>query len=354
MQIALRGSSPCATTTAILLMTKARQLGMHLSVRLVGDPADIAAVKGPAVVYSPVLASCGIGRELGQGALVVLPGAPGEPLRVSLHSNGTDGWFLVDRAGTGQHAATQAYVRLTQDPRIHARKLAKSLRRTLEVLGMSPDPAVLDILFGAPVPPLTRLSVALRTGRAISGGRGEPITRFLAGGRVTRDPLAAPAASEAAQALADGGWNWILDGFAPQARDAVEAWIEAARQLAAEDQGRDLALVSALAELVSHLVQLPPHSILPPLSASDDGVAIGVKAGLTAEGDDDANAQLGSVFRFLGGKYVADADHAIDMGATRPPPTDDPLGRWRWFCAEAQAGLERADALWPSIVDPPQ
>ena len=37
MEVALRGSSPGATTAAILLMTKARQLGVRLRADIVGD-----------------------------------------------------------------------------------------------------------------------------------------------------------------------------------------------------------------------------------------------------------------------------------------------------------------------------
>src|ERR1700752_909694 len=128
MDIALRGSSPCATTAAILLMTRARQLGgMRMTPRLGGDPDDIVPVKGPAIVFSPVLASCGIGRELGSGGAVVVPGPPGSPLLVSFHNPGTEGWFRVDREGAGQHPGTQAFVRLSRDPRIPARRVGKDL-----------------------------------------------------------------------------------------------------------------------------------------------------------------------------------------------------------------------------------
>jgi hypothetical protein len=354
MEIALRGSSPCATIAAILLMTRARQLGMRLRATLVGDPTDIAAIHGPAVVYSPVLASCGIGRDLGTGATVVVRGAPGQPLMVSLNSDGVDGWFLVDRDGRGCHPATQAFVRLAQDPRVPARKLGKDLRRAMEALGMVADPAVLDVLFGAPTPPLSRLSLALRAGRYISGERGEPVTRYLSGHIAEdRDPL--PGLFERARTeelLRERGYAWILDGLATSVRDRAEEWLEAARAVAQDDNGRDLVLVHALAETASHLVQLPPHSILPPLPAHADGVAIGIKAGLTADGDEDANAQLKTMFTFLGGRYAMSADHVHDVAAEAPP--GGAIERWRWFCTQAVKGRDKADELWPSVVDPPQ
>lgn len=353
MEVALRGSSPCATTAAILLMTRARQLGMRLGVSLVGDPDDISVVKGPAVVHSPVLASCGIGRELGAGAVVVVRGAPGAPLMMSLHPNGTDGWFLVDRTSQGHHLATQAFVRLSNDPRVHARKLAKDLRRAMEDLGMAPDTAVLDLLFGAPAPPLTRLSLALRAGRALSGGRGSPVTRYLSGLGSDRDPLPPSVDPDALAAMLEGDdLQWVVDALSPSVRDRAEEWSEAARTLAREDGGRDLALVYGLAEITSHLVQLPPHSILPPLAAHEDGVATGLKAALTADGDEDANAQLRTMFVFLGGKYVREAEHVYAVDAD--PPPQGAIERWRWFSGQAVRGRDRADELWPLILDPPQ
>src|SRR5690606_30197650 len=109
------------------------------------------------------------------GATVVVPGPPHKPLMVTVHPHGESGWFFVDRSGQGAHPATQAFVRLSRDPRPLARELGKDIRRAMEALGLSTDPAVLDVLFGADVPPLTRLAVGLRTGRAMAGGRGEPI-----------------------------------------------------------------------------------------------------------------------------------------------------------------------------------
>jgi hypothetical protein len=353
MDIALRGSSPCATTAAILLMTRARQLGgLRLRASLVGDPDDIVAVKGPAIAFSPVLASCGIGRELGNGGAVVVPGPPGQPLLVSFHNHGTEGWFRVDREGAGQHPGTQAFARLSRDPRVPARRVGKDLRRAMEALGMSPEPAVLDVLFGAPLPPLTRLSLALRAGRAMSGGRGEPVTRYLTGD-VDHDTI--PTAFDAAgfeQQLASGDLDWVLDGLVPSIRDRIEEWLTQLRQLANEDGGRDWALVHALAEVSSHLVQLPKASILPPLAAHEDSVAMALRAGLTAEGDEDANAQLRSMFLFLGGRYVSAAEHVFEVDASKPPA--DPAERWRWFCDQATRGRDRADELWPTIIDPPQ
>jgi hypothetical protein len=344
-------------TAGILLLTRARQLGLPLSVSVLGDRSEITAVPGPAMVHAPVLASCGVGRDLGTGGMVVVSGPPGEPLLVSLDPAGRDLWFYVDRSGRGTHPATEAYLRLAQDLRIPARRLAKQVRRSLSALGVAPDPAVLDILFGAPAPPLARLAIALRAGRSMSGGRGEPITRFLSGRADIHaegpDPL--PPGYERSyleDLLRYGGLQWIIDGLSVSIRDEIDSFLEGARTLAAEDGGRDLALVYAVAEVASNLVQLPANSILPPLDAADDGVATTLGRALGANGDGDANRQLVNVFEFLGGRFVDSAQHVFAVDAAPAPvgKTD----RWKWFCRQALVGYAKADELWPRIIDPPQ
>ena len=89
MEAILEGSSPGATTAAILLMSRARQLGYPLRVHIAGNPDDISPVYGPAVVHSPVLASCGVGRSFGHGGTVVIPGLDDAPLMLSLQTGGT-------------------------------------------------------------------------------------------------------------------------------------------------------------------------------------------------------------------------------------------------------------------------
>lgn len=355
MEVALRGSSPGATTAGIMLLTRARQLGIPMSVTVVGDPDEIVSVPGPAALYAPVLASCGVGREHGHGALVVVPGPPGKPLLTTATPHGVGGWFEVTRTGEGCHPATRAYVRLCNDARVPARKIGKDLRRVLGALGVAPEPGVLDVLFGAQVPPLTRLSLALRAGRSLSGGRGQPITRYILGSVPDRDPL--PAGYDPARLRRDieaGTLQWVLDGLSPALHDAAEEWAETALRLSLEDDGRDLELVYRVVEMVSHLVQLPAHSILPPLGAAEDSVAVGLKAGLNADGAGDANAQLIEMFRFLGGRFVPDAEHAYSVIDDAPPGPEDTVGRWQWFCHQARVGRKQSDALWSQITDPPQ
>jgi len=351
MEVLLRGSSPAATTAGIMLLTRARQLGYRLEVGIVGDPSDVTSIHGPAILYAPVLASCGVGREAGRGATVVVPGPPGTPLMVTTHPHGESGWFFVDRTGNGMHPATQAFVRLSRDSRPEARELGRQIRKGMEALGLSTDPAVLDVLFSADIPPLTRLAVGLRAGRAMSGGRGESITRFITG-LADADPLPADFTPETAKRILDpDDTRWILDALSMAVRDKAEACFDLARKLAGEDGGRDLVLLFNIAELASHLVQLPPHSILPPLGAAEDSVATGLLDALNASGDGDANQQLGQTFRFLGGTYRDGGPHIHEV-SNSPAPADQ-VEKWRWFCSEVRRGRKQADALWPNIFDPP-
>ncbi len=210
---------------------------------------------------------------------------------------------------------------------------------------------MLDVLFGAVVPPLTRLAVGLRAGRAMAGGRGEPITRFITG-TAAGDPLPPQYSRELDPLLLDPqGLSWIVDALSTAVRDKAEECLHIARELAAEDGGRDLVLLFHVMELASHLVQLPAHSILPPLGAAEDSVATALKDALRASGDGDAVAQLSQVYRFLGGTYVDAARNAVKVGGDDPPPADH-VGRWRWFSREARRGRKDADALWPDLFDP--
>jgi hypothetical protein len=353
MDVYLRGSSPAAVTAAILILTRARQLGDRITVYVVGDPDDAMKILGPALCYAPVLASCGVGREFGSGATVVIPGSPGEPLLVTIQPHGIGGWFPVDRKGNGAHPATQAFVRLSHDPRVEARHLSKEMRRAMEGLGLSTDPAVLDVLFGVEGPPLLRIAIALRAGRAMSGGRGESITRLLTGNG-HGDPIAGEFEPERTREFAESGkLNWILDGFSTTVRDRIEEWVATFQRLSKEDGGRDLVLLHHLAEIASHLVLLPPHSILPPLGAAEDSVAVGLKSALSADDEQgDANAELRRMFVFLGGRFTqSPPSHVLDVG--NEPPPKDTLGRLEWFCSQVRLGRKRADEMWPNIIDPP-
>jgi len=319
-------------TCGILLLSRARSFGQRIQVEILGDPDDIGVVTGPAVLHSAPLASCGVGRELGSGALVVVSGPAERALAVSLSTDGRRDWFLVDRAGVGVHPATRAFVTLRRDPSPGARAVSRRLLEGLDALGCAAEPGVLDLLFGAPAPPLTRLAVALRAGRALSGARGLSLTSALAG-ELSDD---APATVQTA-----------LGRLAPAPRAAID---EVRAGLGAL-QGQE-PLLAALDELLIHVSMLPVGAILPPLDPAADAVAVGLGRALAATGGE-PQAQLGllETYRFLGGRFTARGDHAIELRSDAPP--EDRLGRWGWFCTHVSEAAAQVDRIWRHLVDPP-
>lgn len=351
MEVVLEGDSPAALTAGILLLSRARSFGLvQLKVNIVGDPADITPVPGPAVLHSTVLASCGVGRELGQGPLVVVPGPATEPLLVCLAADGLGGWFEVDTCGGGVHPATQAFVRLCRDRRPRARQLGRSLRDFMGSLGLPSEPALLDFLFGAPAPELSRVALTLRAGRAITGDTGLPVHQWLAGDRY-EVPDALPR-GVGGQAVLDGDLEPLLSRLTLRARDRVEDALSTLRVLAEDDGGRDLALVGSLGEVLSSVVVLPPHSMLPPPDAASDAVATGLGRALGAtRGEHDASQALVEVFRFLGGRFVEDEPHPLRLGTGPAPETRAEI--WRWFVEGVQRASDRTEEIWREVMDRP-
>ncbi len=338
MNVVLRGSSPATMAAGILLLSRARSFGQRIRVEIVGDPVEIGAVEGPAILHSAAVAGCGVGRELGHGALVVVPGPADAPVAVSISTDGRDGWFYIDRLGGGHHPATQALQTMRRDARVSARHHLRQFLRLLDSLGCAMEPAVLDMLFAAPAPPLTRLALALRAGRAMSGNRGLPITALLNADMPGEDADV----PTLAQAMAR---------LRPEARMAAEAWVQAEQRFA-EERG-DNAFLDALAELGSHLALLPGHGILPPLAPAADAVAFGLSRALAAnQGNAAAHTSLLGTYTFLGGRFVEHATHVIDLPSD-PPPADR-LGRWAWFCTHVNVAAERVERIWRDLVDPPQ
>lgn len=340
MNIALRGSSPVTLAAGILLLSHARRFGERVQVEIVGDPTDLGRVLGPAILHSPSVASCGVGRELGHGSLVVVPGPMRAPLAVSLSADGRDGWFYVDRIGDGVHPATREVVSLLRSKAPAARRLGRAVLDALDLLGIAAEPAVFDLLFGAPAPPLTRVSLAMRAGRALAGARGRPINEILS--------------ATAAERYDDGAlpFELALGRLVPAVRVRVAAFVREAEALTEAEGGPPTAFLEAFAELLGHLTLLPRQVMLPPLDPAMDAVAYGLGRALAATGPDcEAQEALLQTYRFLGGKFTTTAEHAVMLPGDAPP--DEPLARWAWFCSHVAMAAESAEKLWRDLVDPP-
>ena len=355
MTVHLRGNSPVALTTGILLLSRARSFGQPIDVVILGDPATISSVRGPAIFHSPVPAGCGVGRDLGVGSLVVIGGAHTDPLAVSLHPDGLDDWFYVDRAGAGQCAATAAFIRLCRAPDRAQRDLGRQLQALLASLGCPSEPALLDLLFDAPAPPLTRLSLALRAGRAMTGERPPPIVQHLAPCLgMLPDPLPAGlAAHEFGKLLESDSLRIYLDRLSVRVQHVVELWAEGMCKLVLPSDPDMAALLIGLAEILSHLTSLPAQGMLPPLPPALDAVAVGLESSLGApDKDSNANAQLVDIFRFLGGRFEEEHPHAIRLDGTAAP--EGHLDRLAWFCQQSRQAADQIDSLWRDVADPVQ
>lgn len=338
MNVLLRGSSPSTMAAGILLLSRARTFGQRIRVEILGDPVEIGVVEGPAIVHSAAVAGCGVGRDLGHGALVVVPGPVDQPVAVSLSADGRDGWFYVGRSGMGHHAATQVVQRMRQDPRVPTRHHVRQFLRAMGSLGCAPEPAVLDLAFGAPVQPLTRLAVALRAGRALSGDRGQSVTGLFTPD-FDDDDATLPTLEQA------------LARLQPDTRDAVRAWVATERAMVAERGGGEL--FDSLGELARHLALLPQHGLLPVLPPAADAVAFGLTRALAAtQGSTGAHASLLHTYQFLGGRFTPSGLHPVELPSDLPP--EDRLGRWAWFCSHVAIAAEQVDRIWRNLVDPPQ
>jgi uncharacterized protein YceK len=354
MIVSLRGSSPRALVAGVLLMSRARQFGQRLEVHIVGDPGDISPVRGPAVVMSPVLASCGVGRRHGGSGLILVPGPADLPLMTCLEIDGCGPWFTVDRAGRGEAPATRALLALRQDPAGERRALGDAALRALTGLGLPVEASLLDLLFGAPTSALERIALAQRAAAGLSGRSREPHALGLLHPAIDPpDPLAGPLDLAALQAAAqDGALDAVLHRLTPTARAPAKAWVQRALAAASPDPADPLVVLAvALIELLGPLAALPSGVPLPALGAGADAVARGLSAALGATGEAaPAHEGLLSTFRLFGGRFVEDARGAVDLEG-QPPPVD-PVARWAWFAAQAKAAATEADRLWRRVIDP--
>lgn len=352
MIVALRGSSPQALVAAVLLMSRGRQFAQRIEVHIVGDPAEISPVFGPAVVYSPVLASCGVGQRCGKQGLIIFPGPADAPLMVSVDVDGCGPWFRVDRAGRGEHPATAALARLCREASGERRALGQGVCRAMEARGLPVELSLLDLCLNAPLAPLERAALLQRAAAGLLGGAREPALQhaLLPGGPLP-DPLPSPLALEDALAsIEDGRLEAILARLPTTTRPATRSWLQRAARLAEAD-AEVAALLTGALSLLTPLCALPREVALPSAGPAAEAVARGLPTALGAIGEAQAAHEgLLATFRLFGGRFVEDDRPAVDL-AGAPPPAD-PLERWRWFAEQAKSAAVEADRLWRHVVDP--
>ena len=201
----------------------------------------------------------------------------------------------------------------------------------------------------APASPISAMRSPAIATSAMTGSPPTLLTRWLVRGEL---PPSAPEEADGAALLAcwrDGTLGPWLERLGLTARHHVETWLSDIEALAADDGGRDLALLPALMEIFAHVALLPAHGMLPPPDATADAIATGLHRVLGATGSErDANRALAQIFRFLGGRFVDEARYPIELPEF-PAPEDRP-GRWRWFTRAVIDAAEHTSYA-PSATD---
>jgi len=244
-------------------------------------------------------------------------------------------------------------MRLCRHEQAEGQNLGRMLRSALSAVGCPTEPALLDLLFGAPADPLERIALALTAGRAMTGTQGDPFHHFVHSGVADLpDPLPTPLSEvDYTAAVESGHITALLDRVQPGVRDSVADWLRGLDQLENADDLRGL--VCAIAEVGSFLVSLPMAGMLPALRPSAAAVAthLGEAVGHMAT-PHCAMQTLVDTFQFLGGDFVDHSPFAVEISGSDPP--DGRIERWQWLCQSASLAREESNRLWERMVDPIQ
>jgi len=262
---------------------------------------------------------------------------------------GLDEWFVVDRDGTGSNESSQAVISLCRHPEAEGQNLGRVLRNALGAVGCPAEPALLDLLFGAPSDPLHRLAFALRVGREMTGAAGDPFTRFVRSGiDDLPDPLPTPLSAEHLKdAMENGHVRRLLGRLQPGIHDAVQDWLEGVAQV--EPLPGFSQLVRDIAEVGSHLVSLPMAGMLPTLPHHQEALAGHIGRAIGAvQGEHCAMAALIETYTFLGGSFIEHSPFAVPVPGS--PPPEGRIARWQWLCQTAHIAREESDSLWERLV----
>jgi hypothetical protein len=262
---------------------------------------------------------------------------------------GLEGWFVVDRSGAGFHESTQAVIALCRHPEPEGQNLGRVLRNALAAVGCPAEPALLDLLFGAPLDPLHRLALALRVGREMSRAIGDPFTRFVRSGiEDLPDPLPTPLSADALkEAVSNGHVSRLLDRLQPGIHDQVQDWLVGVERVEAHPGFSGL--VRDIAVVGSHLVSLPMAGMLPTLPHHQEVLAEYLGRAIGAvQGEHCAMAALVETYQFLGGVFIEHSPFAVAIPGSDPP--EGRVERWQWLCQAAHVTMDETEAIWKRLV----
>ena len=341
-------------TAGTLLLSRSKRLGIPLVVEVVGEPREVEVVPGPAVFYSQVLASCGVGRELGEGPLVVIPGPEADPVLCNMgsFSEGSP-WFLVDTSGEGQHPATRDFVKLLRSRNPDAIRATATIGWLFRWLNIPLETSLLDLLFNAPVSPLDRLGVTIRAAREMTGGgRTRSLTQSLVKGGFDCELLAEGfSGGEVIEAVRRGDLDELFSSYPEVTSRQLRDWLDQMERVAAGPDDIGLEIVSQALELMANVAMLPVGCMLPAPPAEAIGVARGMVRALGArKSGADANGRLVETYRFLGGRFVDFSEYPV-MLTNEPPPTGR-VERLEWLIRSAESAADEAERIWKRLMNP--
>jgi hypothetical protein len=218
--------------------------------------------------------------------------------------------------------------------------------------GVPPEPALLDLLFGAPVDPLTRIGMTLQASATMTKSRvHRSVSEHLSGGIET--PLLNDGIS-GAQVLElwhSGALKGVFAALPDGVAVAIGDWLSSMEQFNSQEGGDCEALLAALATLLGNVLLLPQGCMLPMLDPTNRGLAIGIVNVLGArEKDSDTNKSLLDVFRFLGGRFEHSSPYPF-----RLPDTPAPEGRterWMWLVSSVEQAAEEMENIWSEAMSP--
>jgi len=312
VSVYFEGSWLASVTAAVLLLTKARRFGIHLSVSVVQQQRPYIQVP-PALFYSPLLVGLGLPQSPLDPSMVMLPGASEHPGLIQLNEK----WYTIDRSGKGEREETKALLSILQSDEIEDWALQQKFFSGCRQLGIVLEPALIDLFFS--IPDIDdRLDVLLRIGRATKGVLGISLAELLGTVEERQELLKTTLAP------------WIV-------RCENDRLLEQITQIE-----EDLILFD-----VQRLTSVATPSMLGIQKSFVDFLgAIAVPV--------DPLQFIEKQYRFLGGKFVSVAPKGKRFEFPQSEIPEDDVDILEWILEETQKGADSVEMIWRSLSEQEQ
>ena len=321
MPLTLKGSWPATLSAGILLLSKARRLGIPISVQILEDSMPI--IKGPALIRDSLLVGLGLTKSKTDNNLVVVPGDSCAPILLRL---GEADWVFVDRSGKGYLDSTKTFMSL-----FHTHKEFVSLGlqaiAALRRLGVAIEPCVLDVLFAEHLDPILRFQLFLALGRVLSDKQGQSLSSVFLKNK-------SPTQSGVVQ---------------PEILKKVREWLQQVSTISEQHE----VFAQQANQLVQQFEKITIHDLSLSLNSHLISIVRSIKQGLAAiDSNHDALTIMKRRFTFLGGGFTQKAENVITLPDVICP--EEQISKWQWLCSQAHAGSAEVERLWLRITNPMQ